>query len=457
MAVSSDGSRIATGSDGEIRVWDAASGDIMIVLTEGTEDVQSVAFSANGHQIVSGSWDKSVRLWGVASGVVLRQFKGHKDVVLSVAVAAEARVVASGSGDHDVRVWDIDALSDDECTGLLEGHSRPVGAVACFADGNRVVSGSDDGTIRVWDIPTKTCIVELHGHENFVKSVSVSYDGRWIASGSADCDIMVWDAPPSSPSTSSASFRPRMLMKGHGEPVNAVSLSRDGSRVISGSSDRTVRVWETTRGTSVAILRGHGGPVNAVAISADGNFIASGGIDRTLRIWDAGTGNGLTSEEKRPDPIISMALSPNGTQIVSLSSRLDISVWGTATGENVFSHLLRDTPFWASDKRVHFSSDGTRILVKLLGYPTQVFSASTGEQLSDTESHSLEEFYPSRDPFTVVGENLMLRGSSRPKPVCVFAPEFSVRSMISAKLDETRYCIALVRGDGRLVILHIVL
>lgn len=455
VTVSQDGSRIATGSDdGEICVWDGSSGDIITSLKGHADDIQSVAFSPDGHQVVSGSWDGSVRLWGIASGTLLLQLEGHLDVVLSVAVSSKAGALASGSGDHSVRVWDP---ISGKCTCTLTGHSGPVRCVSFFPDEGRLVSGSDDNTLRVWDVLTKTCITELQGHKTFVTSVSVSSEGSGIASGSADCDIMLWPAPPPVGAEPNARTPPRLTLRGHEDPVNSVMFSQDGGQLVSGSSDHTIRLWETSTGRNVAVLEGHGGPVKSVAFSPEGRSVVSGGTDQTVKIWTAVVEDVLASEER--SSIISMALSPDGTRIVSLSSRLIISVRNTSTGDDILSFQLQDLPFWASDKKVNFSLDGIWIIIKFVGHPIQVFNASSGERLANANDHSLEEYYPSQDSFTVVGENLMLRGSSRSKPICVFAPDFSVRSMISTKLpvDETRYCIALVRGDGRLVILHVVL
>jgi WD40 repeat protein len=76
-------------------------------------------------------------------------------------------------------------------------------------------------------------------------------------------------------------------LQGHTDYVNAVAISPDGNRIVSGSDDETVRVWDMQTGEGVgAPFRGHTGPVRSVAISPDGKRIVSGSKDRTIRVWD---------------------------------------------------------------------------------------------------------------------------------------------------------------------------
>ncbi len=69
-----------------------------------------------------------------------------------------------------------------------------------------------------------------------------------------------------------------------------MALSPDGKRIISGSVDQTVKVWDSGKGHEVLTLKGHANGVNSVAFSPDGNRIASGSFDFTVRVWSADNG-----------------------------------------------------------------------------------------------------------------------------------------------------------------------
>ena len=83
---------------------------------------------------------------------------------------------------------------------------------------------------------------------------------------------------------------PKLLMQGHTNQVNSVACSADGTRIVSGSGDSTVKVWDAGSGEEILTLRGHAGPVTSVAFSADGVWIASGSFDNTVKVWNAVTG-----------------------------------------------------------------------------------------------------------------------------------------------------------------------
>lgn len=121
----------------------------------------------------------------------------------------------------------------------------------------------------------------LRGHTHIVSSVSVSADGRRIVSGSEDNTVRVWDA------TSGAELH---CLKGHTDRVDSVSVSADGRRIVSGSGseDNTVRVWDAASGAELLCLSGH---TLGVSLTADGRRIVSGSwFDRTVRVWDATSG-----------------------------------------------------------------------------------------------------------------------------------------------------------------------
>ncbi|MDE2827370.1 MAG: hypothetical protein OXL40_08695 [Bacteroidota bacterium] len=69
--------------------------------------VNSVVFSPDGTQLVSGSYDDTIRLWDVATGQEVRRFEGHRDWVNSVVFSPDGAQLASGSDDDTIRLWDV--------------------------------------------------------------------------------------------------------------------------------------------------------------------------------------------------------------------------------------------------------------------------------------------------------------------------------------------------------------
>ncbi|CCA77365.1 related to WD40-repeat protein (notchless protein) [Serendipita indica DSM 11827] len=133
----------------------------------------------------------------------------------------------------------------------------------------------------------------LRGHESRVNAVGFSPDGSQIVSGSDDNTIRLWDA-----ATGQAVGEP---LRGHESEVSAVGFSPDGSQIVSGSWDKTIRLWDAATGQAVGEpLRGHESAVRAVGFSPDGSQIVSGSEDNTIRLWNTETVIRCKSEYLRP-------------------------------------------------------------------------------------------------------------------------------------------------------------
>ena len=111
-----------------------------------------------------------------------------------------------------------------------------------------------------------------------ILSVAFSSDGTRIVSGSEDKSVRVWDA------STGAELK---VLNGHTDSVLSAAFSSDGTRVVSGSWDKSVRVWDALTGAELKVLNGHTGGVWSAAFSSDGTRIVSSSWDESVRVWDA--------------------------------------------------------------------------------------------------------------------------------------------------------------------------
>ena len=107
-----------------------------------------MAFSPDGHRIVSGSLDKTVRVWDADTGQPVGPPITGPDRVTSVAFSPDGKRIASGTDDNTVQLWNIE--SGQPVGPPLTGHTGAVNSVAFSPDGQRIVSGSADHTLRLW-------------------------------------------------------------------------------------------------------------------------------------------------------------------------------------------------------------------------------------------------------------------------------------------------------------------
>jgi WD40 repeat protein len=120
-------------------------------------------------------------------------------------------------------------------------------------------------------------VAVLEGHGGHVYAVCVSPEGRYAVSGSQDRTVRLWDL---------RAGKCVAVLEGHGGHVYAVCVSPEGRYAVSGSQDRTVRLWDLRAGKCVAVLEGHGGRVYSASVSPDGRYVLSGGLDGTLVVWE---------------------------------------------------------------------------------------------------------------------------------------------------------------------------
>ena len=121
--------------------------------------------------------------------------------------------------------------------------------------------------------------------------------------------------------------------------IGSVAFSSDGTRIVSGLKDCSVRVWDAWTGVELKELKGHIKTVGSVAFSSDGTWIVSGSRDSTVRVWDAWTGVELKELKGHTKTVRSVAFSSDGTRIVSGSEDCSVRVWdvmSTGISSDVF-------------------------------------------------------------------------------------------------------------------------
>jgi WD40 repeat protein/Flp pilus assembly protein TadD len=206
--------------------------------------------------------------------------------------------------------------------------------------------------------------------------VAFSPDGTRIVTGSADRTAKVWDARTGAP---------LLDLQGHTSWVRCVSFSPDGTRIVTSSEDGTAKVWDARTGAPLLELKGHTAPVTSVTFSPDGTRIVSASNDQTLKVWDAPTGAPLLELKGHKTTYVgSVAFSPDGKRIVAVGGDLTAKVWDAPT-ETPLLDLKGHTALVTS---VTFSPDGTRVVTGSWDQTAKVWDARTGTPLPDLKGHT---------------------------------------------------------------------
>ena len=210
----------------------------------------------------------------------------------------------------------------------------------------------------------------LFGHRGSVNSVTVLSDGR-IVSGSSDNTIMIWNIDTG---------ECEKVLEGHTSSVSSLSVLSDG-RVISGSHDKTIRVWNIDTGECEKVLEGHSSSARSVIVLSDGRIV-SGSSDKTIRIWNIDTGECEKVLEGHSNYVHSVCVLSDG-RIVSGSQDKTIRIWNIDTGEceKVLEGHTRSV--WS----VSVLSDG-RIVSGSQDKANRIWNIDTGECENILEGHS---------------------------------------------------------------------
>jgi WD40 repeat protein len=186
LAFNPDGQTVACGYDAGIEIRSATSGEAMSHLNGGT--VHALAYSADGHTLVSGSWDNTVTVWDVSAAKKVRTLSGHTGWVNAVALSPDGKTIFSAGMDKSVMAWDLSSGK------LLHtsAAANSVYALICTPDGKSLAVGQSDGAIKVFNVADGKDLGTLRGHTGAVTSLGCTRDGGTIFSGSEDGTIKLW-------------------------------------------------------------------------------------------------------------------------------------------------------------------------------------------------------------------------------------------------------------------------
>ncbi|KAI0310276.1 WD40-repeat-containing domain protein [Amylostereum chailletii] len=258
--------------------------------------------------------------------------KALQEPIIALALSADGKRVAALSNNLiTVRIFSVS--TGTPLTTLVE-HETASLALAFF--GKHLITGSTDGYIRIWDTDTGSQLgTPFQAHTDWIRDIAVSPDGTQLVSGCDDGTVRLINLNNTTPTSSMAPLR------GHSDYVRSVTWTPNGDFIVSGSDDCTVRVWDRSTGLAVGDpMTGHRDYILAVAVDKSGKLIASGGYDENIRLWDLDTHAQLHSFSgcTGADIVFALAFSNDGERLFSGSYGSRIVIWETSSGKPIYGH-----------------------------------------------------------------------------------------------------------------------
>jgi WD40 repeat protein len=278
---------VSGGVDKTIKVWDVKGRSLVQTLRlSQAQEIGTVALSSDGQTMASGSIDGTVRLWNWKTGKLLHTLTGHSNIVTSVAFSPDGQTLASGSGDKTIRLWNVNdgSLQQTIIT------KQFIETLAFNPVDDMLASAGIEMSVDLWNWKTGKLIRSLGRYTGVIYAIAFSPDGQSLAFSP--------DATASNPTLEQNTLRLWNLrgeqigktMSGHTDYIDAVAFSPSGQTLISGSFDKTVKVWNVQTGalipgTAIQEYLKDDRRILAIAYRPDGKAFALGSGDGSIKIF----------------------------------------------------------------------------------------------------------------------------------------------------------------------------
>ncbi len=315
VAVRRDGRQLAAGGDSRsqvktVYVWNVADGQLAYRI-EAPAAVTGVSFSDDNEKLAVGGSDGRVGVYRTDDGLLLQGFAAPT-AVTDVAFAPDSTTLVAAAG--NVAVSFRYSLAQ-----LLAGHEGAVHCAAFAPGGTQLLTAGADATVRQWDLALgKTSCTYAAGTES-ITALGLSRDGKRIVAGSHDKAVRLWDSTAQSAEPVAA-----RLTLDHAAAVRAMAVSADGSRVGSAGEAGLIRLWDVAAGVELEHFPGHQGAVFALDVDSDATTLVSGGADRTARRWMPAVRQFAAAHT---GPVHDLSCSPDGTHLFSVGEDGAVVQW----------------------------------------------------------------------------------------------------------------------------------
>ncbi|BGP57761.1 hypothetical protein JCM8202_002413 [Rhodotorula sphaerocarpa] len=303
-AWSHDGALVATGGmDGRVRIWKARrpSSDVawedagweFLIGLEGPDEVNWLDWHPKGNVLLAGGADGTVWVWNLPSGTTMHVLSGHVTPVTCGRFTPDGKKIVTASEDSTLILWDprtgeaIHKLTSADARFRLEGG---INCLAVNPSSTVAIVGGAEGGLRAVNLVQGTVLAQMEGHEEGASIEQVAFNEiptvntgpnsaapsvTVMVSVGTDGRVCTWEA---------SGFRLRSS-GAHEDAVTSLSFSPHTPTFLTGSADKTLKLWDYRTGTCLRTLLGNRDVVHAVAVSRDGRIAVSGSEDGTVRTF----------------------------------------------------------------------------------------------------------------------------------------------------------------------------
>ncbi len=364
---SSDGKRLAAGFDTNmLKIWDAASGEEVLVKGLERSSISCLVFSPDGQRMAVSGMTRDVELLDAATGDVVRTFPGE--------FVFRSRLTFSPNGDRlasatpsGIELWDVDS---GRLVRTFKGHVGPVLDVAFSPDGTHLASAGADGRIKVWDANGDRAFVSVSGPMARV-FMMISPGGKFGLTGLRERSIQLWNTGTGEPLGEPLNLE---------HPVENWAFTADDSRLALTDADNNASIWDPATGKVLHTFK-HDGPARSIqiALSPDGKWLACPGPEMGLKVWDVAKGVELRAFKDLPG-LRAFSFSPDSKRLAVGEQSGVLKIWDVATGREICTTEFKNAHIMS----LCFSPDGKRLAAQCVAYEQciRIVDSESGQEVA---------------------------------------------------------------------------
>ena len=304
------------------------------------DTVTSLTFASNMKHWLSSAEDGIIEAWNFKPQSRPFEFIGHKAAIHKLIYHPTGKYIASASSDETVILWTNAVNYQKE---VIKSHSAPIRAIDFSSDGQLLLTGSDDKTIKTWRLRFKKIKERdrifadfnssILGHTNWIRSAQFSPDARIIVSGSDDKTVKIWDL---------AKKKNLMTYMDHLDIVRDVKFHPDGTWVASGSNDTKIKLWDLRSKRLLQHYDAHDSPINSISFHPNGKYLISWSDDTTVKIWDIRMGSIMFTLYGHDGPVTAVNFSAWGDYFATGGQDMIVNIWKSNLDSNGDTDTLED-------------------------------------------------------------------------------------------------------------------
>ncbi|XP_066147035.1 WD repeat-containing protein 48 homolog [Euwallacea fornicatus] len=199
----------------------------------------------------------------------------------------------------------------------MEHHTDWVHDIVLCCGGRHLISASSDTTVKVWNAYKGFCMSTLRTHKDYVRALAYAKDREQVASAGFDKSIYLWDINTLTALTASNNTVTTSSLVGSKESIYSLAMNPPGSVIVSGSTEKVLRLWDPRTCVKLCKLKGHTETVKALVVSRDGSQCISGSCDGSIKVWNIGQQRCIQTILVHADSVWALLATENFTYVIS--------------------------------------------------------------------------------------------------------------------------------------------